>query len=67
MTREMVGQTPKPEERQRPTVASALAIMLIKDEIRETGEVELVGLGIKLTRDNLLKPEGTGEVKTTEK
>lgn len=65
--KEMDGQTPKPEERQRRTVASALAIMIIEDHIRKGGTLSFPGLGIELTKDDLVKPEETGEVETTEK
>lgn len=46
------------------TVASALAVAIIEDRIRRSGELAFPGLGIKLTKDRLLKPEGTGKAKT---
>lgn len=52
----------KREERPAPaaagrTVASAIAIAILEEQIRKTGELEIPGLGITLTRKDLLETE----------
>lgn len=45
------------ERDSRPSVASALAIEILREQIKKTGRLGIPSLGIKLTKDDLLKTE----------